>query len=109
MALPDMWLSGSLLAQAHWNETFGLPALHGMDDADIIYFDADDLSEAAEQRAAARIAALFADMPVRVDVKNEARGASLVSGQVRARDSALPVGAGRDHDLSHDRLGHRHQ
>ena len=73
MALPDMWLSGSLLAQAHWNETFGFPALHGMHDADIIYFDADDLSEAAEQRAAGRIAALFADMPVRVDVKNEAR------------------------------------
>lgn len=73
VALPDGWLSGSLLAQAHWNATFGLPPLNGIADADIIYFDADDLTEAGEARHAARVAALFADLPVRFDVKNEAR------------------------------------
>lgn len=73
LGLPDAWLSGSLLAQAHWNAHFGLPPLHGIADADIIYFDADDLSEEAEARAVGRATALFADLPVRLDVKNEAR------------------------------------
>lgn len=73
VALPDGWLSGSLLAQAHWNATFGLPPLNGIADADIIYFDADDLTEEGEAQHAARVAALFADLPVRFDVKNEAR------------------------------------
>lgn len=71
--LPDAWLSGSLLAQARWNEAFGFPPIHGIVDADIIYFDASDLSEAAEQAAAERLQALYADLPVRLDVKNEAR------------------------------------
>ncbi|MFC3441650.1 nucleotidyltransferase family protein [Sphingobium rhizovicinum] len=73
VALPDAWLSGSLLAQARWNEAFGFPPLHGIADADIIYFGSTDLSEAAEQAVAQRVQALYADLPVRLDVKNEAR------------------------------------
>ncbi|WP_246171471.1 nucleotidyltransferase family protein [Sphingobium limneticum] len=73
LGLPDAWLSGSMLAQAWWNIRFDLPPLHGIDDADIIYFDSDDLSEAAEARAAAHAAQLFADLPIRLDVKNQAR------------------------------------
>ncbi|NWK95219.1 hypothetical protein DM806_05980 [Sphingobium lactosutens] len=71
--LPDVWLSGSLLAQTRWNEAFGFPPFHGIADADIIYFDAADLSEAAERTAAARLSDVFADLPVRIDVKNQAR------------------------------------
>ncbi|SEJ65045.1 hypothetical protein SAMN05518849_110107 [Sphingobium sp. AP50] len=71
--LPDAWLSGSLLAQARWNARFGFPPIHGIADADIIYFDASDLSEAGEQANAERLQALYADLPVRLDVKNEAR------------------------------------
>lgn len=71
--LPDVWLSGSLLAQAHWNAVFGLPSLHGIVDADIIYFDADDLSEATEQAVSERVNGIFADLSIRIDVKNEAR------------------------------------
>ena len=73
LGLPDAWLSGSMLAQAWWNICFDLPPLHGIDDADIIYFDPTDLSEAAEARAAAHVAALFVDLPIRLDVKNQAR------------------------------------
>lgn len=73
LGLPDAWLSGSTLAQAWWNICFDLPPLHGIDDADIIYFDPDDLSEVAEARAAAHAAQLFADLPIRLDVKNQAR------------------------------------
>lgn len=73
LELPDAWLSGSMLAQAWWNICFDCPPLHGIADADIIYFDPDDLSEAAEARAAAHVANVFADLPVRLDVKNQAR------------------------------------
>jgi hypothetical protein len=71
--LPDARLSGSLVAQARWNEVFGFDAHHGIDDVDIVYFDGRDLSQETELAAERRIAALFADLPVRVDVKNQAR------------------------------------
>lgn len=73
VALPEARLSGSIVAQARWNETFGFDAHHGIDDVDIVYFDAADLSAEAEERAERRIADLFGDLPVRVDVKNQAR------------------------------------
>jgi hypothetical protein len=73
IGLPDACLTGSMIAQARWNEVFGFDPHHGIVDADIVYFDADDLSGEAEKRAELRIAALFGDLPVRVDVKNQAR------------------------------------
>ena len=71
--LPDARLSGSLVAQARWNELFGFHPHHGIDDLDIVYFDAGDLSHESELAAERRIAAQFADLSVRVDVKNQAR------------------------------------
>lgn len=73
IALPDACLTGSMVAQARWNEAFGFDPHHGIVDADIVYFDADDLSGEAEKRAEAQIAMLFGDLPVSVDVKNQAR------------------------------------
>ncbi|MBB6427702.1 nucleotidyltransferase family protein [Sphingopyxis sp. JAI128] len=73
IALPDAWLTGSIVAQARWNEHFGFDPHHGIADADIVYFDAGDLSAEAEERTELRIASLFADLPVRFDVKNQAR------------------------------------
>jgi hypothetical protein len=71
--LPDCWLVAGCLAQTVWNDAFGLPATHGISDIDLVYFDGDDLSQAAEASHAARIRALFADLGLWVDVKNEAR------------------------------------
>ena len=73
LALPDCWLSGSAIAQVRWNEAFGLPATHGIADVDLVYFAASDLSEEAEAVHAARVASIFPDMPVRIDLKNQAR------------------------------------
>ncbi len=42
-------------------------------DIDLVYFDAADLSERSEADHEARINAAFANLPVRFDVKNEAR------------------------------------
>lgn len=71
--LPDAWLSGSALAQAWWNHCFGLDATHGIADLDLVYFDDTDLSATAEAAHADRIAARFGALPVRLDVKNQAR------------------------------------
>lgn len=73
VGLPDGWLVAGAVAQTVWNRRFGLGDGHGLDDIDLIYFDAGDLSEEAERRHAARIAALFRRLPVRLDVKNQAR------------------------------------
>jgi len=71
--LPDCWLSGSAIAQTAWNAAFGLAPEYGLADVDLVHFDKTDLTEEAEARQAARLHELFADMPVRIDAKNEAR------------------------------------
>jgi hypothetical protein len=73
ISLPDCWLVAGALAQTVWNDAFDLPPTHGISDVDLVYFDADDLSEEAEARHSTRVRELFSDLSVRIDVKNEAR------------------------------------
>ncbi len=73
LELPDCWLVAGCLAQTVWNERFGLPVDYGISDLDLVYFDPSDLSEQTEQRHAQRIRHIFAELPVRIDVKNQAR------------------------------------
>ena len=51
----------------------GFPPLHGINDIDLIYFDPDDLTEDSEARHTSRVRSIFDGLPVRFDVKNEAR------------------------------------
>lgn len=71
--LPDCWLVAGALAQTVWNRRFAMDPAHGIADIDIVYFDANDLSERAEARHAARIRAAFSALPAWIDVKNQAR------------------------------------
>ncbi|MEC3947651.1 nucleotidyltransferase family protein [Sphingobium sp. HWE2-09] len=71
--MPDCWLSGSAIAQTAWNAAFDLSPEYGLADIDLVYFDAADLSEEGEAHHAARIRALFPDVPLWIDAKNEAR------------------------------------
>lgn len=71
--LPDCWLSGSAIAQTAWNAAFGLSPEYGLADIDLVYFNAADLSEEGEARQAVRVRALFPDVPLWIDAKNEAR------------------------------------
>jgi uncharacterized protein len=73
VALPDCWLVAGAIVQTVWNDAFGLPSGHGLSDVDLIYFDGTDLSEDSETRHAERIRDRFAELPVWIDVKNEAR------------------------------------
>ncbi len=73
VALPDSWLAAGAIAQTLWNHTFGFPPTHGINDIDIVHFDASDLSDDAEAEHAVRVRRAFSDLPVWIDVKNEAR------------------------------------
>ena len=73
IALPDCWLVAGCLAQTVWNDAFGQPAMHGISDIDLVYFDGNDLSQETEAGHTTRVRALFADLGLWIDVKNEAR------------------------------------
>jgi len=71
--LPDAWLVAGCLFQTVWNLRSGLAPTAHIKDYDLFYFDALDLSEASEQQVQARVTAVFADLPITVEAKNQAR------------------------------------
>ncbi|GKT21257.1 nucleotidyltransferase family protein [Acidovorax sp. SUPP3334] len=73
LALPDAWGVAGCLFQTVWNLQAGLPPTAHIKDYDVFYFDGSDLSEAAERQVQARVAALFADLPITLEAKNQAR------------------------------------
>ncbi|WP_027483040.1 nucleotidyltransferase family protein [Deinococcus pimensis] len=71
--LPQAHLVAGCLFQTIWNVQAGLAPHHGIMDYDVFYFDEHDVSYEAEDHAIRRAAALFADLPVRVELRNQAR------------------------------------
>jgi hypothetical protein len=72
LALDDWWLTAGVLFQSVWNAVTGRPPGTGVRDADLFYFDR-DTSWAAEDAVIRRGADLFGDVPVPVEIRNEAR------------------------------------
>ena len=68
----DWWLTAGVLFQTVWNSLTGRPPGTGIRDADLFYFDADTSWE-AEDAVIRAGADLFADLPVPVEIRNEAR------------------------------------
>jgi Uncharacterized protein conserved in bacteria len=73
IGLPDHLLVAGALYNAVWNNLTGRPALTGVKDIDVAYFDASDLSWEAEDVVIRRLDGVFADLPVPVEVRNQAR------------------------------------
>ena len=69
---PDAWLTAGCLSQTVWNLKSGRPAGEGIRDYDLFYFD-EDASWEAEDAVIRRAGLLFADLGVRVEVRNQAR------------------------------------
>jgi hypothetical protein len=72
LGAPDWWLTAGVLFQTVWNELTGRPSGTGIRDADFFYFDA-DTSWDAEDAVIRAGAQLFADLPLPVEIRNEAR------------------------------------
>jgi uncharacterized protein len=71
--LPGWYLAAGCLYQTVWNVVTGRAAADGIKDYDLIYFDGTDLSWAAEDQVIRAGTALFGDMPVPVEIRNQAR------------------------------------
>jgi uncharacterized protein len=72
LGLGDWWLTAGCIAQSVWNGLYGREPDHGILDYDIFYFDP-DTSWVAEDRVISRAAAAFADLPITVQIRNQAR------------------------------------
>ena len=71
--LPDHLVGGGAIYNSVWNALTGRPPLTGIKDIDAIYFDASDLSYEAEDKVIQALAQKFADLPLPVEVRNQAR------------------------------------
>jgi hypothetical protein len=73
LELPDCYLAAGALYQTVWHRLCGRDPNAGVEDYDINYFDATDLSWGAEAAAIRRGAELLGDLHVTLDIRNEAR------------------------------------
>jgi hypothetical protein len=73
LEVPGCYLAAGALYQTVWNCLCGRDPRCGIKDYDINYFDAVDLSWAAEDAVIRRGAELFGDLDARVEIRNEAR------------------------------------
>lgn len=73
LGAPDWWLTAGAVFQTVWNVIDGRDPTAGIKDYDVFYFDASDLSYAAEDAVIRQAADLFADLDATVEVRNEAR------------------------------------
>ncbi|MEQ9519845.1 MAG: nucleotidyltransferase family protein [Parvibaculum sp.] len=72
LGLSDAWLVSGCLFQTVWNVLTERPVSHGIKDYDIFYFDPDTSWE-AEDNVIKRGNALFADLAVPIEFRNQAR------------------------------------
>lgn len=73
LGLPQCYLTAGCLFQAVWNRQSGRAPDWGVKDYDVFYFDDADLSWGAEDNAIQRVRQATADLPIRADIKNQAR------------------------------------
>jgi uncharacterized protein len=73
LGLPDCWLVAGCLFQTIWNTQSGRPPAEHIADYDVFYFDPTDLSYEAEDAQIRRLADAVADLPAKVELKNQAR------------------------------------
>jgi hypothetical protein len=73
LGLPQGHLTAGCLFQAWWNQRSGRTPGEGVKDYDVFYFDDRDLSWDAEDAVIRRVREVTADLPVEVEVKNQAR------------------------------------
>ncbi|MGW4529017.1 nucleotidyltransferase family protein [Amycolatopsis sp. NPDC004378] len=71
--LPHWYLTAGCVVQTVWNVLTGRDAAQGIRDYDLFYHDPEDLGWDAEDRVIRRVARACEDLPVEVEVRNEAR------------------------------------
>ncbi|CAM2155415.1 Nucleotidyltransferase family protein [Pararobbsia alpina] len=72
LGITDWWLTSGCIAQSVWNVACGREIDAGILDYDLIYYDSDTSWE-AEDVVIRKARSLFADLPIEVQVRNQAR------------------------------------
>ena len=73
LGLPDWYLTAGCVFQTVWNVVTNRPPAAGIKDYDLFYFDGSDLTSDAENEVIRAGEDAFRDLPVAVDIRNEAR------------------------------------
>jgi len=71
--IPNWYLGAGGISQTVWNIKHGLDPENGIMDYDLVYYDAGDTSYEAQDAFVQRGKKLFRDIPVPVEIVNEAR------------------------------------
>ena len=69
----EFWIGAGAVAQTVWNYQTDRPCEHGLNDIDIAYYDAADLSEASEKRIEREMTETLGEIGFPLDLKNQAR------------------------------------
>ncbi|OGF26112.1 hypothetical protein A2303_04910 [Candidatus Falkowbacteria bacterium RIFOXYB2_FULL_47_14] len=73
MDMPNWYLGAGGIVQTVWNLKHGFDPENGIKDYDLVYYDAGDISYEAEDRFILRGEKFFKDIPVPVEIRNQAR------------------------------------
>jgi hypothetical protein len=73
LQMPYWYLGAGGISQTVWNVLHGFDPRHGIKDYDLVYYDSTDLSFKGEDEFIQKAKAVFHDVPVPVEVRNEAR------------------------------------
>lgn len=73
IGLPGAWLVAGCLFQTVWNIRTSRSPAQDIQDYDLFYFDAGDLSQAGEAQVQKHVESVLADLGVTVEVANQAR------------------------------------
>lgn len=73
LKLPSWYLAAGCIAQTIWNSAHGKASQSDIADYDLVYYDPNDTTVESEQAIGREAELLVADLPVELDVKNQAR------------------------------------
>jgi hypothetical protein len=73
LGLADWYLGAGAVTGTVWNVLHGFDSTSGIKDYDLVYFDPNDLSADGEAATEQRIREVMEEVPVELDVTNEAR------------------------------------
>ncbi|KAK7425922.1 hypothetical protein QQZ08_007636 [Neonectria magnoliae] len=73
MNLPGWYIASGAVSQTVWNVVTHRDPEQGINDYDLVYFDGSDLSWEAEDVVIQAGRDIFADIPVEVEIRNQAR------------------------------------
>jgi hypothetical protein len=73
LELGSWYLGAGAIVGTVWNHLHGYSPTQGIKDYDVVYFDAADLTEAAEKAVEAQVTELLGPDGIAIDVTNEAR------------------------------------